>query len=126
LERGDGAHNVRAVFPRTCGNIDLNPMGGKYMSEEIKHDRRRFLGTAVMTIAAAELVMIGSADAQSSRINLADATTIKPGTNTSFGSLKQINAGVNQTSSSPVQKLSRAVQRRTTSTSWAAVTAYRS
>ena len=96
------------------------------MSEEIKHDRRRFLGTAVMTIAAAELVMIGSADAQSSRINLADATTIKPGTNTSFGSLKQINAGVNQTSSSPVQKLSRAVQRRTTSTSWAAVTAYRS
>ncbi len=64
------------------------------MSEDINHDRRRFLGTAVMTIAAAELVRIGSADAQSSKINPADATTIKPGTNTSFGSLKQIDAGV--------------------------------
>jgi hypothetical protein len=58
------------------------------MSEEINHDCRRFLGTAVMTIAAAEFVMIGSAAAQSSKINLAASTTIKPGTNTSFGSLK--------------------------------------
>jgi len=64
------------------------------MSDEINHHRRRVVGTAAMTIAAAELVMIGSADAQSSKINPADATTIKPGTNTSFGSLKQIDAGV--------------------------------
>jgi pimeloyl-ACP methyl ester carboxylesterase len=64
------------------------------MSEEINHDRRRFLATAVMTMAAAELVMIGSADAQSSKTTPADATTIKPGTNTSFGALKQIDAGV--------------------------------
>ena len=64
------------------------------MSEEINHNRRRFLSTAVMTIAAAELGMIGSADAQSGKINPADATTMKPGTNTSFGALKQIDAGV--------------------------------
>jgi hypothetical protein len=64
------------------------------MSEELNHDRRRFLGTVVMTIAAAELVMISAADAQSSKIHPADATTMKPGTNTSFGSLKQIDAGV--------------------------------
>jgi hypothetical protein len=63
-----------------------------------------------MTIAAAELAMIGSADPQTSKINLAAATTIKPGTNTSFGSLKQINACGNQTGSSSVQKLCRAVQ----------------
>ncbi len=31
------------------------------MSEEINHDRRRFLGTAAMTIGAAQLSMIGSA-----------------------------------------------------------------
>ena len=31
------------------------------MSEEINHHRRRFLGTAAMTIAAAQLGMIGSA-----------------------------------------------------------------
>ena len=59
------------------------------MSEEINHDRRRLLGTAVLTVAAAELAMIGSADAQSSKIN-----PIKPGTNTSFSSLKQIDAGL--------------------------------
>jgi pimeloyl-ACP methyl ester carboxylesterase len=59
------------------------------MSEEINHDRRRFLGTAVLTVAAAELAMLGSANAQSLTIN-----PIKPGTNTSFSSLKQIDAGV--------------------------------
>src|SRR5215207_10292735 len=64
------------------------------MSEEIKHDRRRFFGTAAMTIAAARLGMIGSADAQSGKLNAADASTIEPGTNTSFGPLKQIDAGV--------------------------------
>ena len=64
------------------------------MYEEIKYDRRRFLGTAAMTMAAAELSMIGSADAHSGMITPADATTIKSGTNTSFGPLKQIDAGV--------------------------------
>jgi hypothetical protein len=37
------------------------------MSEEINHYRRRFFGTAAMTIAATQLVVIGSADAQSSK-----------------------------------------------------------
>ena len=64
------------------------------MPEDINHDRRRFLGTAAMAIAAAELVVVGSADAQSSSMNPADATTIKSGTNTSFGPLRQIDAGV--------------------------------
>ena len=64
------------------------------MPEEIDRDRRRFLGTAAMTIAAAELGMLGSANAQSSRLSPADATTTKPGKNTSFGPLKQIDAGV--------------------------------
>ncbi len=64
------------------------------MSDEINHDRHRFLGTVAMTIAVAQLGIIGSAAAQSSNINPADATTIKPGTSTSFGSLKQIDAGI--------------------------------
>jgi pimeloyl-ACP methyl ester carboxylesterase len=59
------------------------------MSDQINHDRRRLLSTAVLTIAAAELAMLGSADAQSRKIN-----PIKPGTNTSFDSLKQIDAGL--------------------------------
>jgi len=55
------------------------------MSKEINHDRRRFLSTASMTIAAAHLGMMGSANAQSSKTKPADLPTVKPGTNTSFG-----------------------------------------
>src|SRR5258707_10233504 len=56
------------------------------MSEHINHDRRRFFGAAAMSIAAAQLLLSGSADAQTA--------AIKPGTNTSFGPLKQIDAGL--------------------------------
>ncbi len=63
-------------------------------TEDINHHRRRFLGTAAMTIAAAEFVMIGAANAQSSTPKPADLPVIKPGTNTAFGTLKQIAAGV--------------------------------
>jgi len=51
--------------------------------------RRRLLGVAAMAIAAAQLATIGSAAAQSGKV-----PAIKPGTNTSFPSLKQIDAGV--------------------------------
>jgi pimeloyl-ACP methyl ester carboxylesterase len=64
------------------------------MSKQINHDRRRFLGTAAVTFAAGGLGLIGCARGQSGKINPANAITIKPGTNTSFASLKQINAGV--------------------------------
>jgi pimeloyl-ACP methyl ester carboxylesterase len=63
------------------------------MPHEINHLRRRFFGTAAMTIAAAQLGMIGFAHAQSGSARPARLPTIKPGTNTSFASLKQINAG---------------------------------
>jgi pimeloyl-ACP methyl ester carboxylesterase len=63
------------------------------MFDEIKCNRR-FLGTAIMTIAIAKLVKIDSANAQSGQINLAEATPIKAEPNISFGSLKQIDAGV--------------------------------
>ena len=59
------------------------------MSEQIDNDRRRLLGAAVLTIAAAELAAISYADAQPRKIN-----PIRPGTNTSFDSLKQIDAGL--------------------------------
>src|SRR4249919_675419 len=64
------------------------------MLEGVDPNRRRFLGTAAMSIAAAQLSMLASARAQSSETNLRDVPTIEPGTNTSFASLKQINAGV--------------------------------
>jgi pimeloyl-ACP methyl ester carboxylesterase len=62
-------------------------------SDEIDHDRRRFFGTAAMTLAAAQFVLSGSADAQSGKTKPVDLRTIRPGTNTSFAVLKQIDAG---------------------------------
>ena len=63
-------------------------------SEEINQHRRSFLGTAVVTVATAQLLLNGSAEAQPSKTRLAGMRAIKPGTNTSFASLKQIDAGL--------------------------------
>ena len=65
------------------------------MSEEINHERRRFIGTVATALAAVQFGMIDSAAAaQLSNANPATVPPIKPGTNTSFGSLKQIEAGL--------------------------------
>jgi len=61
--------------------------------EEFNQNRRRFFGTAAMTIAAAQLGMIGSAAAQSGKTKSAGLPAVKPGAHTSFASLKQIDAG---------------------------------
>jgi pimeloyl-ACP methyl ester carboxylesterase len=62
--------------------------------EAINHQRRSFFGAAAIAIAATQLAMSGAADAQSSGTKAANLPKIKPGTNTSFGVLKQIEAGV--------------------------------
>jgi pimeloyl-ACP methyl ester carboxylesterase len=64
------------------------------MSEETKPDRRRFLAAAGLTLAATHIGIFGSADGQPRKAEPADVPPIKPGTNTSFGPLKQIDAGV--------------------------------
>ena len=56
------------------------------MGEDVDHDRRRLVGAAALAAAAVQLGMPASADAQSS--------TPAAGTRTSFGPLKQIDAGV--------------------------------
>ena len=63
-------------------------------SEESTYNRRRFLGMAAMSVAGAEFIMAGSANADSSKPTAKCATAITPGANTSFGPLKQIDAGV--------------------------------
>ncbi len=47
-----------------------------------------------MTIAAAQFGIFGHADAQSRKVTPNDVPPIKPGTNTSFDSLRQIEAGL--------------------------------
>src|SRR5262245_47976414 len=56
----------------------------------INNDRRSFLGIAAMTMAATQLGRLAIARAQSPPINVPPIT---PGTNTSLGPLKQVDAG---------------------------------
>ena len=62
-------------------------------SNDIDHNRRKLLGTAAATIAAAQLGMAGASEAQSNKTKLTQVS-IKPGARTSFSSLKQTDAGV--------------------------------
>src|SRR6185369_4336196 len=57
------------------------------MSEEINHDRRSFLSIAAMALAAVPLGVSGSEFDQK-------LTAVKPKAITTFGPLKQIDAGV--------------------------------
>jgi pimeloyl-ACP methyl ester carboxylesterase len=61
------------------------------MGDNVDHHRRRFFVTAAGTIAAVQFGMMGLADAQPRNKKL---PAITPGANTSFGSLKQIDAGL--------------------------------
>ena len=59
--------------------------------DDMSQNRRGFFGTAAMALAAAQLGMTGRAKAQGVETKMA---SIRPGTNTSFASLKQIDAGL--------------------------------
>jgi pimeloyl-ACP methyl ester carboxylesterase len=63
-------------------------------SEDVDHQRRRIVGAAAMTLAAAQFGMIGSANAQAIKASAKALPEIKPGAHTAFGPLKQIDAGV--------------------------------
>jgi pimeloyl-ACP methyl ester carboxylesterase len=62
------------------------------MREPINRDRRRFVRTAAMTIAATQLGT--TALAQASTTKLANLPVVKSGTNVSFATMKQIDAGL--------------------------------
>jgi len=67
-------------------------MDARTIAEEM--NRRQFVGAAALTAAAAQLGLIGSANAQAGTAKTKELPVIKPGTHTSFSSLKQIDAGV--------------------------------
>lgn len=72
--------------------MDTSKMTGK-----INHDRRRFLGAtgvAALGIGAAQIGTIGAAKAQTGGARAAGQSASGAGTNTSFGPVKQIDAGV--------------------------------
>ena len=63
-------------------------------SEDINRLRRYAIGAAAMTAAASQLGIIGTAKAQSAKPAAKRLPDVKPGAHTSFGPLKQIDAGV--------------------------------
>ena len=64
------------------------------MAEDISHDRRRFLGTAAMTMAAARSASSVRRTHSPARQHRRLLPTLQPETHTAFGALKQIDAGV--------------------------------
>src|SRR5580658_5614860 len=69
----------------------MNPIK---MSEDINHLRRSFLSTAAMAITAAQFGMLSSAKAEGRSETTTEIPPVKPGTTTSFSSMKQIDAGL--------------------------------
>jgi pimeloyl-ACP methyl ester carboxylesterase len=63
------------------------------MSYAVNPERRRFFGVAAMTLAASQLDVGTLAEAQTGTAQGPKSPPMKGGTNTSFASLKQINAG---------------------------------
>jgi pimeloyl-ACP methyl ester carboxylesterase len=68
----------------------MDPIG---TPETVDRCRRRFLGAASITIAAAPFGLICPAKAQSSQAKRVEQSAAKPGTNASFGPLRQVEAG---------------------------------
>jgi pimeloyl-ACP methyl ester carboxylesterase len=62
--------------------------------EEINRQRRRFFGTAAMTIAATQLGFLPTANAEPGFAVTPEPIPSKPGANSSFGPIKQVDAGV--------------------------------
>jgi pimeloyl-ACP methyl ester carboxylesterase len=64
------------------------------MCEEINHDRRRFFGSVAITVAATHFGLHGSAETQPSTKDPASMHPTQRRTKTSFGPIKQIDAGL--------------------------------
>lgn len=98
-----GAHRLSrcardAVKPRVCRtSVKAKTVVNQPKTPtKVRYDRRRFLRDVVLTIAAAEGIMVASAAAQPDRSTPpTPPPTDKPTTDASFAaSLKQVNAGV--------------------------------
>src|SRR6202521_6171299 len=75
-------------------SADASPTNSwrRHMDDRINGDRRRFLGAAAMTVAAAQFGGIDAGTALSSDAKTSAPTPVAPAP--SFGALKQIDAGV--------------------------------
>src|SRR5712675_1792172 len=101
-ENSGSAHDALAAFDTRCNRSKQGDpaMETINLPDDVNHNRRDFFGTAAFAIAAAQLALTGPANAQSATTpqpgnkKPVALAAIKPGTNTSFGALKQIDAGL--------------------------------
>jgi pimeloyl-ACP methyl ester carboxylesterase len=63
------------------------------MSEEFHYNRRHFLGSAAMTLAAPQIALAGFSNAKSNGMKQDEPAGMKTGSINSFETIKQINAG---------------------------------
>ena len=92
--RGHGRDESRLIVPDALqAHLPTNSRTQETLSwiRPKRQSKSTILAAAFSAIAAAQLGMIGSADAQT---KLAQLPAVKPGTHTSFGPLKQIDAGL--------------------------------
>src|SRR5580700_1516279 len=87
LDSGDGAAS-------TLSTIQQSPQLERNMPEEINQKRRALFGTAAMTLAATQLGLSSPAHAGTDNAAAGGLPDVKPGTHTSFATIKQINAGL--------------------------------
>jgi hypothetical protein len=64
------------------------------MPDEINRERRALFSTAAATLAATQLSFSGLAHAEPAGSKAGALLDVKPGTHTSFSTIKQINAGL--------------------------------
>ena len=64
------------------------------MPEDTNHQRRRFLSTAAMAFTAAQFGLLTSAKAEAASETASEISTVRAGANTSFNSMKRIDAGL--------------------------------
>jgi pimeloyl-ACP methyl ester carboxylesterase len=69
-------------------------MDTRQTADEIDYSRRRFFGAAAVTIATAELLLAGPAAAQPSQLPIVGSRKETLASNSLFGPLKQIGAGL--------------------------------
>ena len=74
--------------------MSTSKLSGGLEQDAVNRHRRALIGATAMVIASAELGMIGTAAAQSAAATPPRVPPIKPGTNTSFAPLKQVDAGL--------------------------------
>src|SRR5580658_3576749 len=77
--------------PFNRGDLTMSPIK---MPEHVNHLRRRFLSTAAIAITAARFGMLSSAKAEATNETAGEILRGRPETNTSFNSIKQIDAGL--------------------------------